>query len=147
MVATLASHAFLRGLDPPHLALLASGARPFTAAAGDMLAREAETAHSFYLIQSGHVTLSIRAGGRGSVEVQTVGSGEAVGWSWLVPPHRWQFEGQARDAVTGLAFDAAWLREQCERDHSFGYSLLRRMVVVLAGRLAATRLQLLDTYQ
>jgi CRP/FNR family cyclic AMP-dependent transcriptional regulator len=147
MATTLASHAFLRGLDPQHLALLASGARSFTAAPGDVLAREGETAQSFYLIQSGHVVLSVRAGARGSVEVQTVGPGEVVGWSWLVPPHRWQFEGRARDAVSGVAFDAAWLRQQCERDHQLGYFLLNRMVAVLGSRLAATRLQLLDVYK
>jgi CRP/FNR family cyclic AMP-dependent transcriptional regulator len=147
MVATLASHAFLRGLDPPYLALLASGARPFTAAAGEVLVREGEPAHSFYLIRSGHVTLSIRAGGRGSVEVQTVGPGEVVGWSWLVPPYRWHFEGRAKDAVSAVAFDAAWLREQCERDHHFGYFLFRHVVDVLASRLTATQLQLLDLYQ
>ncbi len=147
MVAALASHAFLRGLDPPHLALLASAARPFSAGPGDALAREGEPAHSFYLVRSGHVVLSVRAGARGSVEVQTVGPGEVIGWSWLVPPYRWQFEGRARDAVAGMAFDAAWLREKCECDHQLGYFLLRQMVTVLGSRLAATRLQLLDVFK
>jgi hypothetical protein len=78
------------------------------------------------------------------VDVQTVGPGEVVGWSWVVPPHRWQFEARARDAVSGIVFDAAWLREQCESDHQLGYFLLQHLVTVLAGRLAATRLQLLD---
>jgi CRP/FNR family cyclic AMP-dependent transcriptional regulator len=144
LLGTFASHAFLHGLPPRHRMLLASGARPFTAAPGDVLAREGETAKAFYLIQSGHVVLSTRAGGRGSVDVQTVGPGEVVGWSWVVPPHRWQFEARARDAVSGIVFDAAWLREQCEHDHQLGYFLLQHLVTVLAGRLAATRLQSLD---
>ncbi len=147
MVAVLASHAFLRGLEPPYLALLASGARPFTAAASEVLAREGEPAHSFYLIRAGYVTLSVRAGARGSVEIQTVGPGEVVGWSWLVAPHRWHFEARAREVVSAIAFAAAWLREQAERDHHFGDFLLRHVVDVLAGRLTATQLQLLDLYQ
>jgi CRP-like cAMP-binding protein len=147
ILGTFASHAFLRGLDRRHLMLLASGARPFQAGAGDVLAREGEAARAFYLIQSGHITLSARAGARGNIEVQTVGPGEVVGWSWLVPPHRWQFEARARDAVAGIAFDAEWLRNLCEHDQPFGYYLLKHMVIVLAGRLAATRLQLLDVYQ
>jgi CRP-like cAMP-binding protein len=147
LLGTFASHEFLRGLDRRHLMLLASGARPFTAVPGELLAHEGETAKAFYLIQSGHVALSARAGGRGNVEVQTVGPGEVVGWSWLVPPHRWQFEARAKDAVAGLAFDAAWLRQQCEEDHQLGYYLLRHLVTVLAGRLAATRRKLLDGYR
>ncbi len=147
ILGTFASHAFLQGLSQRHLMLLASGARPFTAAPGDVLAREGETAKCFYLVQTGHVVLSTRSGGRGSVDVQTVGPGEVVGWSWVVPPHRWQFEARARDAVAGIVFDAAWLRDQCERDHQLGYVLLQHLVTVLAGRLAATRLQFLDVHK
>jgi CRP-like cAMP-binding protein len=146
ILKTFRSHEFLQGLSHRHLMLLASGARPFTAAAGEYLAREGETARSFYLIQSGHVTLA--AGGpQGSVEVQTVGPGEVVGWSWLVPPHRWQFEARARDAVAGIAFDAEWLREKCAQDYQLGYLLLQHLLTVLAGRLAATRRKLTELPQ
>ncbi len=147
LLGAFASHAFLHGLNPRHRMLLASGARPFTAAAGDLLAREGEEAKAFYLVQSGHVVLSTRPPGRGNVEVQTVGPGEVVGWSWLVPPHRWQFEARARDAVAGIVFDGEWLRDQCEKDHQLGYFLLKHLVTVLAGRLASTRMQLLDLHK
>ncbi len=147
LLGTFAGHEFLRGLSQRHLMLLGSGARPFTAAAGEYLGREGEPSHAFYLIQSGHVVLSTQVGGRGSVDVQTIGPGEVVGWSWLVPPHRWQFAAQARDAVSGLRFDAQWLRDQCEQDYHLGYILLQHLVTVLASRLAATRLQMLDIYQ
>lgn len=79
--------------------------------------------------------------------IQTVGPGEVVGWSWLLPPYRWQFDGRAVDAVEGVVFDGAWLRQQCEQDHELGYSLLRQMVAVISSRLAATRLQRLDIYR
>jgi len=127
--------------------LLASGARPFTAAPGEMLAREGETAKAFYLIQAGHVALQLHTSDRGVVPIKTVGTGEIVGWSWLVPPHRWQFDCRAVDAVQGLAFDAVWLREKCEQDHELGYHLLKQLVAEIANRLAATRLELLDIYK
>jgi CRP-like cAMP-binding protein len=145
ILGTFASHTFLSGLDERHRMLLASGARPFRAAAGDILGHEGETARAFYLIQSGHVTLAARTGGKGSIEVQTVGPGEVIGWSWLVPPHRWQFQAVARDAVAGIAFDGEWLRDQCENDYQLGYLLLKHLVTVLAARLAATRRQLFET--
>jgi CRP/FNR family cyclic AMP-dependent transcriptional regulator len=139
-----AGHAFLRNLSGQHLMILASGARPFTAAPGEYLGREGETANHFYLIQSGHVSIEMPGPDREAARVQTVGLGEAVGWSWLVPPHRWQFDCRAIDTVQGLALDAEWLREKCEQDHSLSHHLLKRLVAVLAGRLAATRFLLSD---
>jgi CRP/FNR family cyclic AMP-dependent transcriptional regulator len=147
VLGTFASHGFLSALSERHRMLLASGARPFTAGPGELLAREGETAKTFYLIQAGHVALDLHTPDRGVVSIQTVEAGEIVGWSWLVPPHRWQFDCRAVDPVQGLAFDADWLREKCEQDHELGYHLLKQLVTVIANRLAATRLQLLDIYK
>jgi CRP-like cAMP-binding protein len=147
ILGAFTSHAFLAGLSERHRLLLASGARPFTAAAGELLAREGEPAKAFYLVQAGHVALTLHTPDRGAVPIQTVGPGEIVGWSWLVPPHRWQFDCRAADPVQGLAFDAEWLREKCDQDYELGYPLLKQLVGVIANRLAATRLQLLDLYK
>lgn len=141
------SHPFLSKLDERHRTALASAAKTFTATPGELLAREGEPAKTFYLLQAGHMGLDLHVPGRGLVSIQTVGPGEIVGWSWLVPPHRWQFDCRAVDCVQGLALDAAWLREKCEQDHELGYQLLKELVTVIGNRLAATRVQLLDIYK
>jgi len=143
----LAEIAFLRGIGDRQLDVLATMAHATSLATGTMLGREGETAEAFYLIQSGRVALEIHTPDRGAVRIQTVGPGEPVGWSWLVPPHRWQFDARAVDAVQAIAIDGAALRERCEQDHELGYQLLKRLVTVVASRLAATRLQLLDIYK
>lgn len=120
--------------------VLASGARPVAKKAGEYLAREGETANTFYLIQSGHVQLESKRDQ--GVSIQGAGPGEIVGWSWIVPPHRWQFDCVAREDVTGLAFDAAWLREKIEADHELGYHILRKLLDVIATRLSDTRTHL-----
>jgi CRP-like cAMP-binding protein len=141
------AHAFLDGLNERHRALLTSGGHRFSAGPGEIFAREGETAKAFYLVQEGHVALDLHTPDRGVVPIQSVGPGEVVGWSWLIPPHRWQFDCRAIEAVQGLAFDAQWLRQQCERDHELGYHLLKGLLTVVAKRLAATRVQLLDIYR
>ena len=125
---------------------LASGATPFTAEVGTVLAREGELARYFYLIQTGRVAINIHTSKRGDVPIQTVGPGEVLGWSWLVTPHTWQFDCQVQEPVQGIKLDAEWLREKCEQDHELGYHLLRQLLTVLATRLASTRRQLLDLY-
>jgi CRP-like cAMP-binding protein len=142
MLGTFESHNFLSRLGDRHLMLLASGVRPFTAAPGEYLSREGEPAKAFYLIQSGHVEVRTRKADRGEAVVQTVGPGEVIGWSWLLPPYRWQFDSRTVDAVRGLVFDGEWLREKCEQDHELGYHLLTQLLAVTASRLAATWRQL-----
>ncbi len=144
LLGIFGNHAFLQGLGPRHLMLLAAGVKPVTFAPDTFLGRDGETARTFYLIQSGHVSLDIRSPDRAAVAVESVGPGEVVGWSWLVAPHRWRFDCRATDKVEALAFDAEWLREKCEQDHELGYQLLKHLVTVIAGRLTATRHQWLD---
>jgi CRP-like cAMP-binding protein len=141
------SHAFLANLSRQHLLVLASGVRPFTVEKDKLLVKEGTGANSFFLIQSGRVAIEIHRPAGGPIAIQTIGPGEIVGWSWIVPNHRWQFDCRALDIVQGLVFDANWLREKCEQDHELGYHLLRQLVTVIASRLSATRLQLLDIYK
>jgi CRP/FNR family cyclic AMP-dependent transcriptional regulator len=133
------NHAFLKGLSERHLMILASGARPFSGTTGAHLFHEGAPAQAFYLIQSGRVALETRSPKGGETLLQTLGPGEVVGWSWLVPPHRWQFDCRVLDNVQGIVFDGAWLRELCESDHELGYQLLKHLLAVIASRLAATR--------
>jgi CRP-like cAMP-binding protein len=144
---TLAEHPFTKGLSASAQARLESHARPFQVAANKYLAREGQPAAWFYLIASGHVTISTSLGERGAATLQTLGPGEVVGWSWLMPPYRWQFDVRALDAVEGLALDAAGLRSECERDHELGYQLLKQLLAVVGDRLAACRIRILDIYK
>ena len=70
-----------------------------------------------------------------------------IGWSWLVPPHRWQFDARVLDAVRAIAINGPRLRAKCEEDHELGYLILRRLVGVIANRLASTRLQMLEVHR
>jgi len=62
-----------------------------------------------------------------------------IGWSWLVPPHRWQFTCKADGPVSGLMFDAAWLRDRCEQNHELGYHLLKELITNVTQQLTAIR--------
>lgn len=147
LLNAFASHPFLHGLSEQHRLRLATAVRPFHASPGEFLAREGESATAFYLLQSGRVALGTRRGAQGFTAIQVLGPGDVVGWSWLVAPHRWQFDARATEAAQGLALDALWLREQCELDHELGYHLLKQLLTVLSSRLAASRKQRLETSQ
>jgi CRP-like cAMP-binding protein len=147
ILRALAGHEFSHGLSEQHRMRLGLGAKPFRAAAGEYLAREGEVAHAFYLIQSGHVSIGTHLGERGATPIQTLEAGGVVGWSWLLSPYLWQFDVRAIDAVQGLVFDAAWLRDQCEQDPELGYRLLKQLLAVFSSRLVACRIHHLDIYK
>ena len=134
------------GLDDAQLALIAGCGRNVTFEAGERLFREGDVADSFFLVRHGIVALDTYVPNRGPLMVDTVEAGEIVGWSWLVPPHRWHFTGRGVEPVRAVEFDGACLRRKCDDDPQLGYALVTRFAQVLVERLQATRLQLMDVY-
>jgi CRP-like cAMP-binding protein len=142
----LAEHSFFRGLPRPYLELVAGCGKNVRFEAGTFIAREGEDADTFYLIRHGAVALELHLPNQGTRTLQTLGPGDILGWSWLVPPYRWRFDARAVEPTRAIALDGKCLRDKCEADHDLGYALLKRFAYVLGQRLEATRLQLLDVY-
>ncbi len=142
----LAEHPFLRGLDQRHLRLIVGCASNVRFDAGQTIFKEGEEANQFYVIRSGKVALQIYAAERGSITVDTLGEGDILGWSWLIPPYNWHFDAEATELTRAIALDGKCLRKKCEEDHDLGYELLKRFSNIIHQRLEATRLQLLDLY-
>jgi CRP/FNR family transcriptional regulator, cyclic AMP receptor protein len=143
----LAKHPFLKGLKPEHLKILVGCASNVRFNAGQFLFHEGEEANEFYMIREGKVAVQIQGAERGPIIVQTIGEGEVLGWSWLIPPYRWRFDVKALELTRAIALDGKCLRTKSEEDHDLGYQLLRRFAGIIVDRLEATRLQLLDVYK
>jgi CRP/FNR family cyclic AMP-dependent transcriptional regulator len=139
-------HPFFAGLDSGFCTLVCGCAKNVRFDAGQYLFREGEPADQFYLIRHGRVALEVTTPGRGAVVFQTVGEGEVVGVSWLIPPFRWAYGAKAMDLTRALSMDASCLRGKCDADHDLGYEMMKRFVPVLVERLHATQLQILDVY-
>jgi CRP-like cAMP-binding protein len=137
---------FFQGLEERHIQLITGCARNVRFDEGSVIFREGEDANEFYLIREGLVSVEVIVPHKGSTTVQTVSVGEVLGWSWLFPPYRWHFQARTQKATLALAFDGKCLRAKCEAEHDLGYELLKRFSHVIADRLDATRIQLLDVY-
>jgi CRP-like cAMP-binding protein len=148
MVAStdLRGFAGLSGLDDTALDVVAGNASECAFAAGRRIFDEGKPAAGCWLIRSGRVALETIVPGRGDTVVQTLGAGELLGWSWLVPPFRWHFSATAFDAVTAYRIDTESLRREAEADPELGYRLALGMLEVLLARLQSTRARLLDLY-
>ena len=142
---SIVQHPFLKGMSTDHLKILVDSATQAEFAAGETIFREGDPANRFYLIQEGRVELLSRKQDRPPVEIQTIGAGNVLGWSWLFPPYYWNFEARASEPTKAIFFYGTRLREKCEEDPAFGYELMKRMSAVMLQRLQATSRQLLET--
>lgn len=150
MIQTLegivSEHPFFKGMEEEHIQLIVGCAKNVRFDEGEIVFHEGDPADQFYFIREGLVAVEMMIPQRGFRTLQTVGEGDVLGWSWLLPPHRWRFGARTLQPTRALAFDGKCLRAKCEEDHDLGYEMLKRFIDVISERLEATRLQLLDLY-
>lgn len=122
-------------------------ARTVRFAVGERLFSEGHPARGCWLIHDGRVALDLTVPGRGQVVVQTLGPGDVLGWSWLVPPYRWHFGATSVLPTTATELDTEQLRALAEQNPRFGYTLVLTLFEEVLQRLQATRARLLDLYR
>lgn len=142
----LTEHPFLKGLKKEQIQLLTGCASNVRFEPGQTIFRAGEPATQFYLLRFGKVAIELHSAERGDLILQTLGEGEVVGWSWLVPPHRWVYDARAVELTRAIALDGECLRRKCDENHELGYELLKLFIQVIAGRLEATRLQVINIH-
>ena len=142
----LPEHPFFAGLDASAMDLVVGCAQNVHFSDGDVLFRAGAPANTFYVIRHGRVALEVHDPRRQTMVVATLGDGEVAGWSWLVPPYQWMFDGRAVSSVSAVALDGACLRAKCDQDPALGYALMQRVAHVMYERLQDARMRLLDMY-
>jgi CRP/FNR family cyclic AMP-dependent transcriptional regulator len=142
----LAGFALFDRLTPAQLDAVAGAAEPVLIPAGMRFFEEGQPATGCWLIRGGQVALETLVTGHGQVVVHTLGAGDVLGWSWLVPPHHWQFTATASGPVRAVALDTARLQVLADADPVLGYSLSTGLLDAALARLQATRSRIMDLY-
>lgn len=146
MATRVALHPFLAGMNRGQLVLLTDCAVSVRFRSGDLILREGDHADRIYLIETGKVILESGKDHGKPVIVDTITAGDLLGWSWMFPPHVWQFTARAVEPTRAMFFAGAVLREYCERDHSLGYELLKRLTAVMNRRMQNARQKMLGVH-
>ena len=143
--ASIQQHPFSQGLTPEHCATLAGLARRTSFAKDEIIFREGDPKHEFFLIISGRVALEMAAQDR-MLRVHTLEAGDELGWSSVLSGRGKFYQARALEPVEVIRFDGYELLEKCRSDHHFGYKIMHRLVGVVSERLQAARMQVLDMY-
>ncbi|MEU9759015.1 cyclic nucleotide-binding domain-containing protein [Streptomyces sp. NPDC047985] len=137
---------FFGALAKDHRDQLMSLAREVSFDTGERIFDEGGKADRFWVIHTGTVALDLHVPGRRAVVVESLGAGRMLGWSWFVPPRHWHLGAEAGSPVRAYEFDAAAVRELCQKDPALDHALCAYVAGVIADRLRAARVRLLDLY-
>jgi CRP/FNR family transcriptional regulator, cyclic AMP receptor protein len=109
---------------------------------GDVILAEGEDADGLLILEEGEVDIVYLLGDQSTSVVDTIVSGELLGWSALLEPYKLTATGIAKNSGCLIEVQAAGLRELCEADHELGSLMMTQVARALRGRLGATRVQL-----
>lgn len=99
------------------------------------------------LLLEGRLSVEMHVPTKGRITLLSLGPTDAFGWSSLIPVM--DICTATIRAVTksrAISWPADDLIAACEADHELGYQVYRRITNVIAKRLVATRMQLIDIY-
>lgn len=141
----LAQHPFVSRLTTEQVEALAACATLARFTPGETIFREREPATACYLLRGGRVALRLH-GPSGPLILETLEGEQVLGWSWLVPPHRWRFDAVAQEGVEAIVLDAECTRGLLLDDTQLASVVKQQLLAVLSDRLEHTRVRLLDIY-
>jgi CRP/FNR family cyclic AMP-dependent transcriptional regulator len=142
-VQFLREHPVFHRLSDSYLHQLADHMEAVTVDAGQTLFHEGDAADHFYIVMEGTMDLYARLEDDEEQWIQLIDVGEVIGWSWLVPPYRWAFSARSREGAMLMRFDAAAVRDMCDRDPAFGYGTMKQICALMLDRLHTVRNQMM----
>jgi CRP/FNR family transcriptional regulator, cyclic AMP receptor protein len=113
---------------------------------GQILFRQGENADKFYVVCSGRISIQMPAIMGPALEIQTLGKGQVLGWSWLISPYKWNFQTKAEEDSELLQFDGTAILARCEQEPKFGYELLKKFAALMSVGLNAARQKMMDEW-
>jgi CRP-like cAMP-binding protein len=114
---------------------------------GTSLFMEETEATKLYLILQGGIALHFEMPKRenANTNIVTRKSGDAVGWSAIVPPYRYRLSGYCKDETTLLEIDRESLTLLFEANYHLAYVFMRNISVLTGERLHQVQDKLAQT--
>jgi CRP/FNR family transcriptional regulator, cyclic AMP receptor protein len=128
----------LTGLSPEEASEVMGLGRPLSLAAGEVLFRLGQPADEIYLVARGRIALTLPILIQDREEdflVEERTTGETMGWSGLIPPHKFTLKASAAVPSELLAFHRPGLLEHFAARPTVGYAVTRNVAAVMGHRL------------
>jgi CRP/FNR family cyclic AMP-dependent transcriptional regulator len=114
----------------------------------EWLFHEDENANKLYLVLDGAVSLTLyvylNGSGQHLSSSHSLGKGEIIGWSSIIPPHQYKLGAMAVKKSHLLEVDAPPLRQLLDDNPEYGYHFLRQIAEVVSERYMLINIQILS---
>lgn len=144
--AEISSHDFFLDLEPSFIDFLASSAQTRGVAADRTIFKHDKRAEQFFLVREGCISVEVPAINGPPLRLQRLTPGDMLGWSWMIAPYRWHFQGRALEDSEVIEFDGTAILARCESDPKFGYELLKRFSSLMSSRLTAAHRTMMEQW-
>jgi CRP/FNR family transcriptional regulator, cyclic AMP receptor protein len=142
----LTAHEFFSGFSDDILNFLCECSSTREIKKGQILFRQGENADKFYVVRNGCISIQMPAIMGPTLEIQTLGKDQVLGWSWLISPYQWNFQTKAEEDSELLQFDGTAILARCEQEPKFGFELLKKFAGLMSVRLNAARQKKMDEW-
>ncbi|MCU0720042.1 MAG: cyclic nucleotide-binding domain-containing protein [Pirellula sp.] len=112
----------------------------------ELLFKEGDFNESTYIVVKGQVELYMTVPGRGESRILSLGRGDLVAWSSITGDAIMTCSARCLQPTILLRWKSQEIHDQMQSDNEFGFRFMKLISSVLAKRLVATRLQLLDLF-
>jgi CRP-like cAMP-binding protein len=132
------THELLNGLSPAEVDRVLGLGNRMSLPSGASLFQMGDSAESLFLIVRGRIRLTLPIHVRGEEQdilIEERLTGQAVGWSALVPPYRFTLSATAPLETEVIALPRQVLAAFCEASPEIGYRIAVNLAVVVANRL------------
>lgn len=146
IIQLLRDHPLFEGLPDSYLYLIADCSEEKVFNKSSYLFHYQQPAQKFFLMLEGQAVLLSHLPMGGLTTLETITAPNVAGWSWLIPPYRWHYSLKASQDTRCLVIHTESLKAKMEADKSFSVDMYQRFMVVVVGRLQASRLQTMDIY-
>ncbi len=137
---------FLAKFSPRVQEKLMALAEPFQFKAGQDIVAEGDSSQYLYILKSGRVAVEMDVPCKGRCLIRTGDAGDMFNWSALVEPRLATAAVWAMADTEVFGIKGGVLMDKCRKDYQLGFELYRALTEVIAGRLIATRRQLVKVF-
>ena len=137
-MSTALESELLRDLGPDAAQSVLGLAEPVLLTAGAVLFDLGADASRLFLIRRGRISLTLPVkldGGAADLLIEEKSAGQVVGWSALIPPHRFTLKASAPVETSLLAIRREPLLELLAAQPALGYALTRSVASIVGQRL------------
>ena len=141
-MAAMRQCAFFEEFQPKHMEKLMALGSEVHFDTDQIVFREDDESHLFYVVLSGRVALEAHYAGK-TIRLETAYPKDEFGWVAVVRNKR-QFQDRELENVSAMAFDVAQVSAACRNNPYFGCAFLERLFTLAVEQLARYRMRLLE---